>query len=70
MVCNWFFVCFKYLWKFYFENWDVVQERKCLCSVSAGTCLLMGIIFKWGWGKTISICVVMEGHRELSYMSS
>ena len=37
-----------YLWKFYFENWDIVQERKCLCSVSAGTWLLMGIMFKWG----------------------
>ena len=33
---------------FYFENWDVVQEGKSLCSVSAGTGLLMGIIFKWG----------------------
>ena len=28
------------------EVWDAVQERECFCSVSAGTWLLMGIIFK------------------------
>ena len=31
-----------------YGSWDVVQEGKSLCSVSAGTGLLMGILFKWG----------------------
>ena len=43
-----FFKFFLFPWKFYFETWDVVQESKCLCSVSAGTWLLMDILFKWG----------------------
>ena len=41
----------KYLWKFFFKNWDVVQERKCLYSLSAGKRLLMGIKLNGGRGR-------------------